>query len=105
MRRYIFILITLSALSCGKENMDPVFNKYPLIGTWISKTGSPVFRIINLKNEGTDEKYYEYTEVGNRMLRRTYKNIPMNYQIMYIDGVSMRVADRSGITIEMLKAE
>ena len=103
MRRLLYIIPLLLILGCGKENMNPVFNNFPLIGTWISKDGRVVLNIENLKNEGTDEKYYEYEENGMRMLRRTRYNMPVTYQIVFIDGTDLRLADRSGI-IELLRA-
>jgi len=90
-------------MSCGKENMNPVFNDFPLIGTWILESGSSVLNIENLDNKGTSERYYEFTENGRRYLRRTRFDMPATYQIIYIDGIELRLSDKNG-TYRYLRA-
>ncbi len=105
MKKYIILLLTVLLFSCGKENMDPVFNNSPLVGYWISQTGNPVFVIKDLTNGGTDEKYYEYQEGGLRYLRRTYYGITTTYQITYISTVELRIVPRfGGAEISLLRA-
>jgi len=90
-----FSLLILSTFSCGKEGQDPVFNNYSLVGVWMSRTGNPIFNIDNIKNEGKDEKYYEYQEGGQRLFRRTYQGITTTYQITYIDQTYLNVTARN----------
>lgn len=106
MSKYALILLLFSSLviGCGKERMNPVFNDFPLIGQWIARDGRMYLNIENVKNEGGSEKYYEYLENGRRMLRRTYQNMPTTYQIIYIDGIELRLADLYGHTISFLRA-
>jgi uncharacterized protein YcfL len=106
MKKAIIIIISLFLLTgCGKENMNPVFNDSPLIGTWISTSGLPIFNISNLKNEGTTEKYYEYQEAGNRYIRRTYNGMSVTYQITFIDSTKLIVVPLyGGTSLEMLRA-
>jgi hypothetical protein len=109
-KRLLIFVLLFSFASCGKENQDPVFNDFPLVGTWISRTGNPVFTISNLSNtsvkdDALDEKYYEYREGAQRLLRRSYQGITTTYQIIYIDPYELKVVGRNGIgLIEMLKA-
>lgn len=104
MKRLLFIFILALSFSCGKENLDPVFNNYPLIGTWIGRNGSPVFNINNLTNEGNEEKYLEYREGSERLLRRTYNGIPVTYRIYFISDIDLKLVDRlNGASLELLR--
>lgn len=96
MRFIILFLISLTILSCGKENQDPVFNDYSLIGTWISKDATMTLNISNTSNIGDTEKYYEYQEGAARLLRRTYNNIPTTYQILLIGEIDLKLKERNG---------
>lgn len=96
MRIFIIVSLLVLTIGCGKERLDPVFNDYPLIGEWIAKDGRMYLNIQNVKNEGGSEKYFEYQENGRRMLRRTYQDMPVTYQIVYIDGVELRLAPMLG---------
>lgn len=96
MKRFIAILLMVSLSSCQKDkNFDPVFNNFPLIATWISSTGTPIFEIKNLKNEGSIEKYYEFIQGQDRYLRRTYNDYPTTYEIVYLDNQELRVVERN----------
>ena len=100
----ILFLVAITAIGCGKENMDPVFNDSHLIGQWIARDGRMYLNIENVDNKGDSEKYYQYMENGRRMLRRTYQNMPTTYQIIYIDGVELKLADLYGHTFSFLRA-
>lgn len=106
MKQIVVILLLTLAAGCGKSDYDPVFNDFPLIGQWISRDGKMYLNIENVKNEGGSEKYYEYMENGRRMLRRTYQDMPLTYQIVYIDGVELRLFPMfgGGSTISFLRA-
>lgn len=104
MNKYIIILLLFISTGCGKENFDPVFNDHPLIGQWLSRDGRMWFNIENVDNKGESEKYYEYMENGRRMLRRTYHDMPMTYQILYIDGIELKIAPMGGGVISLLRA-
>ncbi len=99
----ILFLLLVSA-SCSKEsNLDPVFNSFPLIGTWISSTGTPIMTIENLNDQGSTEKYLEYTEGGSRFLRRTYHDFPTTYEIIYLDRQELRLVTRSGESLKLYR--
>jgi len=96
MKRILLVVALFLSIGCGKENFNPVFNDFPLKGQWIARDGKMYLNIENLKNEGDSEKYYEYMENGRRMLRRTYQNMPHTYEILYIDGVELKLGDIYG---------
>jgi hypothetical protein len=96
LKHLILIVLVAASLGCGKDNFDPVFNNFPLIGTWISSTGTPIMQIKNLDNHGTTEKYIEFIEGSSRFLRRTYNDYPITYEIMYIDQQELKLAERNG---------
>ncbi|SMC53421.1 hypothetical protein [Pedobacter nyackensis] len=103
MKKILLVVALFLCIGCGKENTNPVFNDFPLIGTWISRDGRMWLTIENVKNEGDSEKYYEYMENGRRMLRRTYQNMPETYQILFIDGTELRLGNLYGQTLYFLR--
>ncbi|MCY1522310.1 hypothetical protein D9M68_571560 [compost metagenome] len=96
MKQYIVVIICFLFVSCSKENVDPVFNNFPIVGEWISRDGSLYFTIKNVKNIGEDEKYLEFREGAERLLRRTYKGIPVTYQILFISDIDLKIRVRNG---------
>lgn len=107
MNRLTFILSIISVLTfgCAKSDPNPYQNDLSLIGTWISRDGTMIMNIKDLDNKGDElERYYEYTENGQRFIRRTYQNISTNYQVVFFDGYELRIATRGGQQIAFLKA-
>jgi hypothetical protein len=94
---FIFILFTIAG--CSKDSIDPTRNNMSLVGKWISTDGRVIMDIQNVKNEGASEKYLEYYEGGQRLLRRTYQDMPRIYEVIYFNGYELRLFDKSGTII------
>lgn len=106
-KAFLVLFFALTLVSCGKDsNIDPVFNHFPLIGTWISSTGTPIMQIKNLTDEGTTERYLEYREGSSRLLRRKYNDYPTLYEIIFINDLELRLVERhTGALITLYRAK